>query len=183
MSNLKKISLFSLMILSLPAHVYSEVRERDCPYSCATENIERSVCRDWRNNDKCYIEDLRPDSDSRAQLGDKLNDSNSFDPDNERQVVMVDKTLSSGMTEKVKITARSIDKIDVVLKRVGSSVNTKLRAEIGESKSLGEQQVDQNVQHVLSFPVVNVARLGEDLNLTALDGDVYVESVHIIYRQ
>ena len=36
-----------------------QVSSRPCPYSCATQGIPKIDCRDWRNGNTCFIEDLR----------------------------------------------------------------------------------------------------------------------------
>lgn len=166
-----------------PVLAFAEIREQNCPFSCKTENIDKSFCRDWAENGRCYIEDLRADSGARGQLNAPIQDSNSFNPDLGRQIITVNKRISAGQTERVEIMSRSIDRIDVVLRREGVSTQTQLRANIGTSRELGQQQVDQNISHVLSYSVQNVSRPGESLELTALEGDVYIESVHMMYRK
>ena len=35
------------------------VSSRECPYSCRTEGLPQDRCRDWREGDRCFIEDMR----------------------------------------------------------------------------------------------------------------------------
>ncbi len=30
-----------------------------CPYSCKSKGIKKKHCRDWKEGDRCYVEDLR----------------------------------------------------------------------------------------------------------------------------
>src|SRR5688572_3792904 len=57
-------SLTMFLLLGLGPGVIADTRagqitSRACPFSCATERISRSDCRDWREGDTCYVEDLR----------------------------------------------------------------------------------------------------------------------------
>lgn len=35
------------------------ITSRSCPYKCSIVGIPKNVCRDWREGNTCYIEDLR----------------------------------------------------------------------------------------------------------------------------
>lgn len=35
-----------------------EVTSRPCPYSCRTEGLPAKQCRDWREGERCYVENL-----------------------------------------------------------------------------------------------------------------------------
>jgi hypothetical protein len=35
------------------------VSSQTCPYSCRTQGIPKNVCKDWREGNTCFIEDLR----------------------------------------------------------------------------------------------------------------------------
>ncbi len=37
---------------------HGQVSSRHCPYSCKSNGLPKSSCRDWREGDICYIEDL-----------------------------------------------------------------------------------------------------------------------------
>lgn len=45
------------------------VSSRRCPYDCSTERIPKDLCRDWRDGDTCYLQDMRssPDNDMRGR--------------------------------------------------------------------------------------------------------------------
>jgi len=57
------LPIFALLLI--PTSVFGEtsgkglVTSRSCPFSCRTEGIPKNVCRDWKEGDLCYIEDLR----------------------------------------------------------------------------------------------------------------------------
>jgi len=43
-----------------------------CPFSCSTQGIPREHCRDWRQGDVCYVEDVRlHPSASRADVRER----------------------------------------------------------------------------------------------------------------
>lgn len=43
-----------------------------CPFSCSTQGIPREYCRDWRQGEVCYVEDVRVHpSASRTDLRDR----------------------------------------------------------------------------------------------------------------
>jgi hypothetical protein len=44
------------------------VTVRPCPYSCDSERLTRSACRDWREGDRCFVERLVPTQPQRYQL-------------------------------------------------------------------------------------------------------------------
>ena len=55
------LALTALIAAPLPLEAQRKglISSRACPYSCATEGIKKSTCRDWRDGNICYIEDLR----------------------------------------------------------------------------------------------------------------------------
>ena len=58
---MKKLIILTLVLFAnvCLAERHGEVTNANCPYSCRTQNIPKQDCRDWRNGDTCYIEDLR----------------------------------------------------------------------------------------------------------------------------
>lgn len=77
-----KHTLTLFAVLLFPASVYGEasgkgaVTSRSCPFSCRTEGIPKNVCRDWKEGDLCYIEDLRKPPSSQLS-GNTTTDSRS----------------------------------------------------------------------------------------------------------
>lgn len=173
----------------------AEIQSRDCPFSCQSAGIEKTHCKDWREGNICYVEDLRADhglkqmdstrrqidEDARAGLG---NDLLEDDRDLERKITLVGKSINPGGSTQIDLMDRPISRIDVVLRRVGTNTQTLIDASIGENTPLGEaRQVDQNTQHVISFEAAGRAPGGEDLRLRASNGEVFVESVHVLYER
>lgn len=37
---------------------HGQITSATCPYSCKTQGIDKRNCRDWRNGNLCYVEDL-----------------------------------------------------------------------------------------------------------------------------
>lgn len=59
---LKKFFLLSLALLIIAPNALGQQRgylmQRPCPFSCRTEGINKQHCRDWREGNTCYVEDL-----------------------------------------------------------------------------------------------------------------------------
>ena len=64
------------MIIAVPGVSLAErTLQRDCPFSCATENIPKAHCKDWREGNTCYVTDLRKEQKHANQKHE--NQSNS----------------------------------------------------------------------------------------------------------
>jgi len=57
------VTIFAALFLCLPIALEAEkkglVTSRSCPYSCRTQGIPKKHCKDWRQGNLCFIEDLR----------------------------------------------------------------------------------------------------------------------------
>lgn len=55
------VAVTSSFIDAAPAYAdrRGEVTSRPCPYSCRTQGIPKKDCKDWRQGNVCFIEDLR----------------------------------------------------------------------------------------------------------------------------
>lgn len=43
------------------------IKSATCPFSCESQGLTRDKCRDWREGDTCYVEDLRAGGQGRAR--------------------------------------------------------------------------------------------------------------------
>ena len=61
------LSLSALLLLtSLPgAALAQSTTSAPCPYSCKTLGIKKKKCKDWREGDTCYVQDLRKNQGQR----------------------------------------------------------------------------------------------------------------------
>lgn len=50
--------------------IKGNVSSSACPHSCQTQGIPKNQCRDWREGNTCYVEDLR--AQSTAALGSAM---------------------------------------------------------------------------------------------------------------
>lgn len=176
-SDLLRIGFASAVILAGASAAGAEVTSRPCPYDCDTVGIERTQCKDWREGSTCFVEDLRP----RAASG-RLSDTVE-DPNLRREVSMVNKLIRNGDDIEVELDDDPIRRIDVVARREQGSTETTLSASLEGSQNLGgPQQVDSNQNHVIRFDVP-VPDPDDDLELRANGGDVFVESVHVLYER
>lgn len=46
------------------------VTSRPCPYSCETRGLPKNLCRDWKEGETCYVEDLSKPSEDGASAMD-----------------------------------------------------------------------------------------------------------------
>lgn len=167
-ASLRSLAALVLAILFVAPPLLAEVTSRPCPYSCKTEGIVKSQCKDWREGNTCYVEDLRPTSQrSAANL--------------RREVVMVNKIILAGQSIEVSLPNNDpVDHLDAVVRRNGGSSDTELSVSLGRSIPLGSKQVDQNQNHVLQFITNGTRAEGRKLVLSANRGDVFVESIHFL---
>lgn len=58
--SLLSLSLIQLISITSVTHASpaGEVTARPCPHSCQTMGLKKKRCRDWREGDTCYVEDL-----------------------------------------------------------------------------------------------------------------------------
>ncbi len=61
-ASLAVVAYFLVVVPAAWADRHGEITSDDCPYSCTTEGIPLSDCRDWRNGNICFVEDLRKPS-------------------------------------------------------------------------------------------------------------------------
>ena len=170
-STMIKVSSLVVALLILPTMLLAEVTSRPCPHSCDTMRLDRRHCKDWREGNTCFVDDLRapsrPVDDASLQ----------------REIKMVNKDIRAGKTLKVSLPKKaSIARLDVVVKRTGGSDQTSLNASLGGSIVLGTKGVNQNSNQVVQFNANGARPDGRKLELTASNGDLYVESVHILTR-
>lgn len=60
------LKLIACLLVSILYHLPSDltaqqrgrVQSRPCPFSCKTQGLPKNVCRDWRQGNTCYVEDL-----------------------------------------------------------------------------------------------------------------------------
>ena len=164
------------VLIAVSAHsAIAEVSSRNCPYDCNTENIPRSHCKDWRQDGKCFIDDLRP---ARPQSTEE-NDANL-----RREISNVNKTIRAGKRYTVELENKTINRIDVVARRDKGASNTQLTASLERKISIGSpQQVSENSNAVVRFAADGINPNGKELTLSAMNGDVFVESVHVLYEK
>lgn len=164
------ISFLLIAVFLFPTIIVAEVSSRPCPYSCKTQGIRKSVCKDWREGNTCYIDDLR-------QI-DTMSVSNL-----ERKIVLVNKKILAGQKIELKLPNNdAIDHLDLVVRRTGGSNETELSVSLGNAISFGSKQVDKSENHVIQFQTNGTRAEGRKLVLTALNGDTFIESVHVLLR-
>ena len=56
---IKSLSLAALMSVIFTSPLFAEISSSVCPYSCRTQGIPKNVCKDWKENGRCFIDDLR----------------------------------------------------------------------------------------------------------------------------
>lgn len=152
----------------------AEVTSKPCPHSCRSMGIDKRHCRDWREGTMCFVDNLTVPSTSQQQNADEQL---------QRKIIMVNKRVMAGKTEKVSLTNDvGIERLDVVLRREGGSTDTQLRASIGGAIDLGTQQIDSNSNHVKAFAANGTQAHGRKLELSAISGDIFIESVHVLSR-
>ncbi len=163
--------VFGLMLLSVTS-VQAEVTSQNCPYDCDTQNIPRAVCKDWRENGRCFVEDLR----SKPQAA-KVDSAN-------REVQNVNRVIKTGEQVKVVIkTNKHISRVDVVARRQTAGSEPRLQISLENQSGFGGvKQVNQDQNQVLQYEVGFRDPKHRNLILTALGGEVYVESVHLLHQ-
>ena len=77
---------------------------------------------------------------------------------------------------------REVDHFDIVVRGEGGSHRTSLHASIGDSIPLGRRSIERHDNHVAQFAANGTRPRGRKLVLRAENGDVFVESVHILRR-
>jgi hypothetical protein len=163
------------LITTVPISVANaEVTSKPCPHSCRTMGIDKQHCRDWREGSMCFVDNLAaPSSGSQPNADQQM----------QRKIVMVNKRIMAGKMEKVKLnTDVAIERLDIVLRREGGSTDTQLRTSIGGAIDLGTQQIGSNSNHVKSFAAHGTQAHGRKLELSAISGDIFVESIHVLSR-
>lgn len=165
-----------LLVLAISAIAYAEVSSRSCPYSCQTEGIAKRNCKDWKQGNTCFIDDLRkkkPKKQKQPPVQANL----------KREIVLVNKDILAGQRIELSFPNNEpVDHLDAVVRRKGGSSNTALSASIGNAIALGSKQVDRNDNHVVRFMANGTRAEGRKLVLSANSGDVFVESVHLLTR-
>jgi len=59
-------ALFTFCLIAFVAGpVNAEVTSRPCPYSCKSLGIKKKKCKDWKEGNTCYVQDLRKKSGKR----------------------------------------------------------------------------------------------------------------------
>ncbi|MCB9030717.1 MAG: hypothetical protein H6619_06655 [Deltaproteobacteria bacterium] len=164
----KFLVVFSILFIATPS--FAEVSSRTCPYTCKTQGIEKNHCKDWREGNTCYIDDLRPGSQAS-------------NVDLKRDIVMVNKNILAGKSIEISLpNDNPVDHLDAVVRRNGGSTETALSVSLGHSIEFGSKQIDQNQNHVVQFQTNGTRAEGRKLVLTANSGDVFVESIHVMTR-
>lgn len=51
--------VFSILFTSF-VQADGKVISKDCPFNCKIAGIKKKYCREWKDKDKCYIEDNSP---------------------------------------------------------------------------------------------------------------------------
>lgn len=57
---------------SVEAQPRGNVRSAPCPFSCQTQGIPKSQCKDWREGNICYVEDLRGRGNVGGTVGGRV---------------------------------------------------------------------------------------------------------------
>lgn len=167
------IACYAVVAASMfSSSVNAEVTSQRCPHSCSTLGIDKSQCRDWREGDTCYVDDLRS---GRSHNSGRDSSSGA------RDIVMVNKRIRAGDDIEISLPHNQpIDRFDAVVRREGGSSETTLSASLGGSISMGTKQIDQNSNHVVQFSAQGARADRRDLILSASNGDIFVESVHVL---
>ncbi|MCB0334127.1 MAG: hypothetical protein KDD55_11545 [Bdellovibrionales bacterium] len=169
---MKFISLtLSLVLVLFPTTTFAEVTSQSCPYSCKSRGLSHDHCKDWKQGNTCFVDDLKPGKVA-AQASDL-----------ERNIVMVNKNILAGKSIEIQLPNNNpVDHLDAVVRRNGGSSQTQLTASLGGAIEFGTKQVDNNENHVIQFSAYNTRAQGRRLVLAATSGDVFVESVHVMTR-
>ncbi len=103
--------------------------------------------------------------------------------DGERKIKVVQKEIQAGHHVEVDLKNDPIERVDVVLRRTNGGTETQLSVGLEDSATLfgGPQQVDKNEDHVLRFEAGSIKPKDKDLILNAINGNIFVESVHVFY--
>jgi hypothetical protein len=158
------------LIMLLTSTAFAEVSSKPCPYSCNSQGLSRDTCKDWREGNTCFVENLKAQSRPTAE-------------NLKREIVMVNKHILAGKTLELSLPNNNpIDHLDAVVRREGGSTQTELSAALGSSIQFGTQQVDGSKNQVLQFPANGTRSEGRKLILSANNGDVFIESVHFMTR-
>ena len=56
---IKYFSITAISLASFSSPLFAEITSSNCPYSCRTQGIPKNVCKDWKENGRCFIDDLR----------------------------------------------------------------------------------------------------------------------------
>ncbi len=166
--------------LVVPSAAAAQTMSRPCPFDCDTQKIPRSQCKDWREGTTCYVEDLRPGRTASGRADAVDSQAKHLN----RKVSMVSKALTPGNSATVELDDNIIERIDVVARRQGDSTDTQVALLLEDQTQTGApQQLDSNSNTVLRWQVANLASSGRELLVKAIDGDVFVESVHVFYQK
>ena len=57
----------ALILVAPGISLADRTSKHDCPFSCATDNIPKSHCKDWREGNTCFVTDLRKDKKHEKQ--------------------------------------------------------------------------------------------------------------------
>lgn len=156
------------LVLSLPVILFAEVTSSPCPYSCKTRGISKDRCKDWKEGNTCFVDDL--------QASQAIDTSHL-----ERKILLVNKNLLAGKNIELKLPNNNpIDHFDVVVRRNGGTLETLLSVSLGGTIPFGMKQVDKNENHVIQFLANGTRAEKRRLLLTAVSGDIFIESVHVL---
>lgn len=55
-------NIYILLLIILATNIFAaprgEISSRPCPYSCRTQSLDKEQCKDWRDGNTCFVEDL-----------------------------------------------------------------------------------------------------------------------------
>ncbi len=65
---MKLTGLIFVCVLSLliAAPVTAQVTSKPCPYDCKAAGLKKKICKDWKEGNTCYVEDLRKQKEKVA---------------------------------------------------------------------------------------------------------------------
>lgn len=184
--NVKNVKYFIGITILFPSFALADVDMNQgvissgpCPMNCDTRGLQRTVCKDWQKDGLCYVQDLRPEALEEKIRAEQEAEESTLD----RKITSIGKKLKVGDKVSVKTLNKSINRVDVVVKAEPNSGNSEVNLSLAGMGG-GTQAVNASNlgSQVIRFSAEGKNLNGKSIEVTALNGPVTIESVHVLYQ-